>query len=129
VSLSIAYLVLMALHPAARTTSLCSGASHLFACLSIFFFCSAYLDLGFNKFIGNLPSELGHLSELSECIDCVPRRASALLPAARTTSLCSGVSHLFACLSISFFSVQRIWIWVSTNSSETCLASLATCQN
>jgi hypothetical protein len=63
-----------------------------YACLSISFVCAAFLDWSSSSFAGNLPSEFGNLSELSECFNCVTR-------ACRSANSSTNNSAVFRCLS------------------------------
>jgi hypothetical protein len=89
-----------------------------YACPSISLFFAAFLDLSSNSFTGNIPIEIGNLSELSECFNCVTRAYAALQLGARTTSLCSGASHSMPVrLFLSF--AQHFWICRATHSPGT----------
>jgi hypothetical protein len=64
VSVSIANLVLAALHPVGRTSWQCPCASQYLPFMSLSFFCAALLDLSFNSLTGPIPTELGLLTGL-----------------------------------------------------------------
>jgi hypothetical protein len=65
-------------------------------------FCAGSFDLSQNSFTGTLPSELGKMSLLSECINCVSLPSSSASSSKNKLGLFCCLS-CFACLSISFF--------------------------
>jgi hypothetical protein len=94
-----------------------------FASSSISFFFAASLYLSSRYLTGNLPSELGKLSELSEYFNWCVTRACRSATIARTTSLCSSACHslpdVYPFLSFAqLFCIYRAATW-----PETCLVS------
>ena len=84
----------------------------LILCLSpITFVRAAFLDLSSKELTGALPSELGNLSELSECFNCVTRAYAALHLVARTNWHCL-CDSLMLRLSIHFFLLRSIFGFV-----------------